>query len=160
MSVPAQRPGKSEQVVRTPRAFLDAVECRFGDIQWDLAATRDNCVAPNSLSYFGPDHVTPDNRDGLAAPWEAGCLHWCNPPFDNIKAWTARAASIGSRVLMLLPASIGSEWFAKHVHGKAYVLALRQRLTFVGHSHPYPKDLMIAVYGFGLTGFDVWRWQG
>lgn len=31
---------KSEQDVRTPRDFLDAIENRFGKIDFDLAATQ------------------------------------------------------------------------------------------------------------------------
>lgn len=162
MTVPAQKPGRSEQIVCTPKDFIESVENRFGLLEWDTAATCENSVVRGHLplSYFGPDHENEYNRDGLTASWDAGCLHWCNPPFDNIKAWTAKAAlNPQARVLMLLPASIGSEWFAKCVHGKAYVLALRKRLTFVGHKHAYPKDLMLAVYGFGLTGFEVWDWS-
>ncbi len=159
MTLPDQKPGRSEQTVCTPRDFLDAVENRFGRIQWDCAATRDNGVTHNMLSYFGPDHVNPDNRDGLTALWTSDCLHWCNPPFSKIGPWVEKAASSGANVLMLLPASVGSEWFAAHVHRKAYVLALSPRLTFNGHTDPYPKDLMLLVYGAGLYGFDCWRWK-
>ena len=42
--MPAQKPGSSKQDYSTPRAFLDAVEKRFGRIKWDLAAHERNHV--------------------------------------------------------------------------------------------------------------------
>jgi len=62
-------------------------------------------------------------------------------------------------VLMLTPASIGSEWFQRYVHRKAMVLGLSPRLHFVGAADPYPKDCMLSCFGFGVTGFDIWRWD-
>ena len=64
----------------------------------------------------------------------------------------------GSRILLLVPASIGANWFAEHVHQRAYVLALQGRLTFDGHTQSFPKDLILAVYGWG-PGFGVWSWR-
>lgn len=57
------------------------------------------------------------------------------------------------------PASIGSNWFAEHVHRRALVLGLNgPRLKFEGSPDPYPKDLMLVCYGES-PGFDVWRWR-
>ena len=39
------------------------------------------------------------------------------------------------------------------------VLGLSPRLTFEGETDAYPKDLMLSVFGFGLHGFDTWRWR-
>lgn len=58
---------------------------------------------------------------------------------------------------LLVPASVGSRWFAEHVHGWARVLALSGRLSFDGIA-PFPKDLILAVYG-EPPGFDVWDWR-
>jgi hypothetical protein len=49
-------------------------------------------------------------------------------------------------------------WFAQHVHDKALIVALRPRLTFVGHATPFPKDIILAIFG-EQPGFDTWRWQ-
>jgi hypothetical protein len=38
------------------------------------------------------------------------------------------------------------------------VLPLNPRLTFVGEKDPYPKDLMLSCFGFGVTGCKQWRW--
>lgn len=158
---PAQKPGKSEQVVETPADFLEAVHDRFGAngaFDLDLACSEGNCKGRRGLF---------DRDDSLKADWDQrdnpGGLAWCNPPFGDLAPWVAKAAAStspdrGGRILVLVPASIGSRWFADHVHGKALVLALSPRLTFVGHTAPYPKDLMLLVYGTH-PGFDVWRWK-
>lgn len=156
--VPAQKPGRSEQIVRTPRVLLDAVQERFGAFDVDLACTKANCVAP-----FGYMHDA--GRDSLACDWSfehPGAFAWLNPPFANIAPWACAAsihAAKGMRIAMLVPASVGANWFAEWVHGKAYVLALSPRVTFVGHKAPYPKDLILCMYGHGLHGFDTWRWS-
>lgn len=154
--MPEQKPGRSVQVVRTPREFLDAVEARFSPLTWDLAADEINHVTPGwhgSGAKWG---------DSLIAPWsEISGLLWLNPPYGNIAPWAdkcALAASHGARIAFLVPASVGSNWFAEHVDGKALVLFLRPRLTFVGHTQSYPKDLILALYG-EKPGYECWRWK-
>ena len=153
MSQPKQKPGKSEQIVCTPRVLLDAVEARFGAIKYDLACSEANKVCPDAYSVEA-------SGDSLGCMWPLADdgLCYLNPPYGNITPWAKKAHGSSARIAMLVPASIGSNWFRDHVHGKAYVLALNPRVTFVGHSAAYPKDLILAVYGHGLTGFDVWRW--
>ncbi len=162
---PRIRKGRSNQVVGTPRAFIDAVERRFGDITWDLAATADNSVCGDGSSrYFGPDHFDEDYRDSLKKDWlyvTEGTL-WLNPEFANIAPWAAKAETTRHRIgwtLMLVPASVDAEWYWKHVHGKAFVMPLRGRLTFRGSADPYPKGLILAAYGFGVVGFEPWKWK-
>lgn len=152
---PSVRRGKSKQDYGTPWEFISAVERRFEPLVVDLACTRENSKAPNGLCY--PD------QDAFAVDWsELGGGLWCNPPFADIEPWAEKMANEcehrESFAFLLVPASIGTDWFAKHVAGRAYVLGLSPRLTFEGCEDPYPKDLMLAVYGFGLHGFDTWRW--
>lgn len=165
MSGPRVTSGEdSKQEVGTPRAFLDAVEERFGVIDWDLAADASNAVTGK---YLGPGSHR--GEDSLAVDWAMlpgafdGRL-WLNPPFGKIAPFAEKCAeqapSIAGPILMLVPASIGTEWFARHVHRKALVLALRPRLTFVGHKDPYPKDLMLVVFGrWVVPAFDAWKWN-
>lgn len=162
--MPAQKPGRSVQEVGTPREFLDAVEGRFGKIAIDLAALASNRV---TQVYCGPDHAKTADRDALSpmCQWNwsyTDGLRWLNPPYANIGDWAAKCAeqsAIGPcRIALLVPASVGTNWFAEHVDRKALVLFLRPRLTFVGHSSPYPKDLMLAVYG-ERPGYECWRWR-
>lgn len=157
MSEPKQKPGKSKQDYGTPWELIRAVERRFGSISVDLAATPDNAKVPS--------FITPENNS-LNIPWSTrfpGCLGWLNPPFADIDPWAAKclaeASSPGGfRVVMLTPASVGSNWFRNHVHRNALVLALSPRITFEGTKDPYPKDCMLSVFGTGEIDFDVWRW--
>ena len=132
-----------------------AVEKRFGRIRFDLAATYDNAVCEQ---WFDIEH------DSLEQDWTQliGVL-WLNPPFGDIPRWAAKckaSAGPGRRILMLTPASIGTNWFAEHVHGTALVLGLNPRLKFIGEKDAYPKDLMLSVWADpSWNKFDVWRWK-
>jgi len=156
--MPAQKPGRSKQDYATPRPFLDAVERRFGPIRWDLAAHAGNPVVPD---YYGPGSKR--GEDSFAQAWSLqGGVLWLNPPFSDIAPWAEKAAdegSRGARVVMLVPAAVGSNWFAEHVHHRALVLAIRPRLCFDGVD-PYPKDLILVCHGPWIApGFDCWRWK-
>lgn len=165
MGMPQQKPGRSKQDYGTPPDFIQAVERRFGALAVDLAARQDNKKAPRC--------VTPED-DSLSVNWGIifGRLNcWLNPPFADIEPWAAKCAhhapmfaERGGRILFLVPASVGANWYADHVHNKALVLGLQGRLCFDGKD-PYPKDCILAVFGRGepgfenRVGFDVWRWR-
>lgn len=153
MSEPRQKPGKSKQDYATPWKFIRAVEARFGALAWDLAANADNAKASEFYT---------EGDNSLLQPWHRlqGNL-WLNPPFGDIAPWARKCAESrgeGRRIFLLTPASIGSCWFADYVHGRALVLGLSPRMKFEGAKDPYPKDLMLCVYG-RPPGFDVWRWD-
>lgn len=157
--MPAQRPGRSEQVVCTPFVFLEAVlrrlHCdRFG---WDLAATEENSVTGPARCF------TPDD-DALIRPWPTlEGWNWCNPPYANIRPWVTKAweeAGKGAHTVLLVPASTGSNWWRDWVVGKAYITFLNGRVTFTGHTKPYPKDLALLIYApFVEGGSTVWSWK-
>jgi phage N-6-adenine-methyltransferase len=135
-------------------AFVRACEARFGSFDLDLAASTENAKAP----YFYTRE-----EDTFTKDWGLGDrTQFLNPEFADIEPYVAKlAAECRHRrglTLLLTPASIGCAWFSRHVLGKAVVLGLSPRLTFEGTTAPYPKDLMLSVYGFGLHGFDQWRW--
>ena len=158
MSPPAQRPHRSEQLVETPADFLEAVTDRFGHLEFDLACSEENKKAEHGFNF--PD------INALTTTWSACStnLCWLNPPYEDIESWVKKCsvestAFTSGRILLLVPASVGSEWFRKYVHGHAYVLALSPRLKFVGHTSSYPKDLMLCIYGGKVPGFNCWRWK-
>lgn len=168
MAEPAQKPGRSKQDYRTPDNFLEAVRRRFGPLAWDLASDGMNSVADLAGHLPPTEHCFMPETDALARDWwepdtdlKGGWL-WLNPPFGEISKWAAKCAEEserGARILFLVPAAIGANWFRDHVHGRAYVLGLNGRLCFDG-KNPYPKDLMLCVYGSGVgPGFDVWNWR-
>ena len=59
---------------------------------------------------------------------------------------------------LLVPASVGSNWWMHWVHQRASVRFLNPRVTFIGHAQGYPKDLALCVYD-GKFGYECWRWK-
>ena len=88
---------------------------------------------------------------------------WVNPPFARLGPWVEKCAweshEQGLRIAALLPADVGTEWFATHVAGKAHELFLRPRPIFVGETAPYPKDLMLCLYDGPRIGYTTWDWR-
>lgn len=152
---PTVRRHKSVQEVATPEEFMIAIEKRFGEVQFDLAASANNTKA---TCYFTKE------QDALKQDWhKIGKLCYLNPEFSDIAPWASKCvteSNLGCEILMLVPASVGTNWFRDFVHRKSFVFFLNGRIQFVGHKHPYPKDLMLCAYGFsGMIGHDIWTWQ-
>jgi len=155
----------SEQVVGTPRELLNAVESRFGKLDFDIAATPENCVVPRYMGdlthFFGPGSARA--ADALAEDWSVldGNL-WLNPPFADIKPWARKCAETTTgpttrRIFFLVPLTTAN-WACDYVHGKALVLGLAPRVKFTNHKTAFPKDLMLAVYGESPK-FETWKWK-
>ena len=160
MAGAAHNRGKSKQDYATPRDFRDAVSAKFGVPAWDLACSPEN--------QFGPGGITKE-QDSFSVDWHLlGGLLWLNPEFDDIAPWAKKSndeQALGARELMLVPASVGSNWFKKYVHRQAPVLFLNGRLCFDGVA-PYPKDCMLILWGFeqfvtplSNRFYDVWTWK-
>jgi phage N-6-adenine-methyltransferase len=151
--MPAQKPGRSKQNYATPLEFIAAVEKRFGRLTCDLAAEADNAVVPGA--YYN------ERDDSLSRSWTdpiLGARMWLNPPFGDIEPWARKCAEArGRTIYFLVPASVGSNWYAQWVHERALVLFLSPRLSFDG-KNPYPKDCILACYGH-QPGYQTWRWQ-
>lgn len=153
MTMPKQKPSHSKQDYETPSEFIAAVEKRWGKLEIDLACTLENKKAPIP--------ITP-SQDSLSVNWLAWQgRRWLNPEFADIEPWAHKCAwetPAGSSTFLLVPASVGTLWFAFWVFQKARVFFLRPRLTFVGCRDPYPKDLMLCIYG-PQPGFECWDWR-
>lgn len=161
MSMPNQKPGKSKQDYSTPLELLEAVKhrLRIGDFAVDLAASTENAVAPFYLTA---------EEDGLNQSWrnaaedgEGWC--WLNPPYGNIEPWVKKsiieAKEFGCKIVMLVPSSVGSQWWKKFVAPYAYIAHLSPRLTFGGCKDPYPKDTSLLLYTpWGFTGTEYFNW--
>jgi len=143
---------RNDGVYRTPDDFRDAVGDRFGWPAIDLAC--------DTANQFGPEGVTPAD-DSLSLDWAllatVQAYGWLNPPYGDIGAWARKSAESGARVLMLVPASIGANWFRDYVWGRARVYALNGRMSFDG-VNPYPKDLILCDYG-DEPGLEIWTWK-
>ena len=158
--------GESKQDYATPREFIRAVELKFGKIDWDLAASESNAVC---FDWIG------EQQDSFTVDWHKlkppeipglerkGRPHlWLNPPFNNIEPWVRKCAIEwvqGAEISFLVPAAVGSEWYAKYVHHKARVYSVRPRLCFDG-KNPYPKDVVLCRYSaIGSPSFKLWKWK-
>lgn len=145
---------RSKQDYATPPEFIAAVEKRFGLLAFDLAAGPENAKAP---AYYT------ERDDSLKQDWSVltGNL-WLNPPYGNIAAWARKCAERKHDqrwTLLLVPASVGSMWYTRHVYNSAMVYCLTRRITFVGQEDPYPRDLVLAAYGYGAVGISPWEWN-
>jgi DNA (cytosine-5)-methyltransferase 1 len=131
----------------------------------DLAANHKNRVCDH---FFDEEENSLD--DGWAWQDHIATYEWAwlNPPYANIAPWVQKAAnskpflSNYSGIAMLVPASVGANWWRDYVDGQAHVRFLNGRLTFVGHTAPYPKDLALLLYSLSVSykpGYHVWDWR-
>lgn len=159
--MPPQKPGKSVQSVGTPINFLDAVRYRLRivDFAIDLAADKHNRVVKPFYSV---------EDDALVQPWHQVCglgkgWAWLNPEFGAIYPWAEKCweeSQLGAQVAMLVPAAVGSHWWADFVRGHGYATFLQNRIQFIGHPTLYPKDLALILYAPFIAGGDTtWRWN-
>lgn len=144
----------SNQAYQTPPEFLTAVYRKFGinGFQLDAAADANNSIAPTHYD---------EQSNGLLQPWYN--ITWCNPPFANIAPWVEKAwieSEQGVTSFLLVPASVGANWWKNWVHDKAYVMFLNGRITFGGQTDPYPKDCALLIYRTATSGgYNVWSWM-
>lgn len=151
----------SIQGYRTDPAFLSAVERKFATaLTFDLACTRTDRIASATDGFHFPE------QDALASPWPTmpeGTTAWANYPFAKGHAFLRVAAeSPHCRSILLGPASVGSRWFAEHVHGRALVVFLRPRIVFLQpDGTPCPaginRDCALMAYGWP-PGYHCENW--
>jgi phage N-6-adenine-methyltransferase len=153
---PRQKPHRSEQSVETPPELIAAVEHRYGKIDFDLAASKENAKAPR---YFTKAD------DSLSQSWQLGSsvkVAWLNCEFGDARRYAQKcrdeARELRRWTLLLVPMGT-QDWACEYVWGQAYVLKLKGRVTFVNHAQGFPKDLVLAAYGFGVSGEEVWDWR-
>jgi len=156
--MPVQKPGLSKQDYQTPKEFLAAVRLRlripFFDC--DLAADKDNRKSP---VYFYDE-----STDALKQHWRGlGDWLWLNPPYNNITPWVKKAGEEslgGAKIAVLIPASVGANWWRDYVENSCYQLFLNGRITFEGCTTPYPKDCALLLYTpYIRSGNCVWDWK-
>lgn len=159
--------GKGNNNAATPWAFIHPVEQKFGPLACDLAASAANKKAP---------HYVDEATNSLTLNWHvmANCcrtgLLWLNPPFTNITPWARKCAEevqLGARILLLVPASVGANWFWDWVAPYADVYSVG-RMVFDDCwdkdgkliTTPYPKDLILCHYDWSREAGKAGRRTG
>lgn len=146
----------------TPQDFVDWVGYRFGlDLVLDLAADF------NNKKCFG---YISEERDSLTLDWKAEILSmqpyaayaskrtlagWLNPPFKQNPAFAKKAHHEkvnGAKFATLTLSSLGTNWFKDHFKNNALNFILEDRMIFEGETQPYPKELMLSIWGTGMNG--------
>lgn len=167
-SGPTIKRGSSSGDIWTPWEFIRAVEDKFGLLWYDLAATDASAKAVNYITA---------ERDCLLVEWSAlplqndrhSRLLWLNPPYSNITPWAKKCAEESqnsARILLLVPGSIGANWYWNFVEPFADVYSVG-RMVFDNCfdkdgnivTTPYPKDLILCHYDSLLIRKPMQRWK-
>ena len=138
----------------TPPEFFDGINSRFGPFDIDVAASFEN---RKCLKYF--DKEINALQDGLA--WEGRV--WCNPPYNNIGPWVAKAIQQvrernAERVVMLLPAGTCTKWFQLAYENAARIEFVHGRLNFKG-PHALDDGKAAAPTPSMIIVFDLHYWE-
>lgn len=160
MAEPRHNKGRSKQDYATPDDFISAVVKRFGPLAMDLAASPHNAVVE-------PYYTLVD--DSLVQPWinpNHSGFNWLNPEWADIRPWVEKAyketliEEYESKTLVLIPGSIGANWWKHWVHGKCIIHCLNGRLQFKGAPSIYPKDCALLEYrpGCWCNDYRIWTW--
>lgn len=154
-----QNKNESRQIVGTDPRLIEAIEYRWGSLEMDLATVPELAKAP----LF----ITPE-QDSLNynTEWPLDILNYVNPPFNNIEPFARKAAGYRRaygdrfRLLFLLPASIGTRYYAEQCYPYASTIPLIGRPMFQGYESKAGNDHMILDYaGEAGTMQEPWDWE-
>lgn len=164
-SGPTIQRGRSSGDIHTPWSFIRAVEHNWGPLAVDLAATAESTKAPVWID---------EKRNSLSADVGWSVLQgnlWLNPPYSNITPWAKKCAESYNlneqvEIFLLVPASIGANWFWDWVWPYATVYSVGRMVfdnCFDKHGKlvttPYPKDLILAHYTNTTPSRVLQRWH-
>ena len=164
--------GSSEfQAWQTPRPFFEAVERLMVEkyglffdgenpfFELDAAASADNRLAQKFFS---------EERSGLVEEWHGRV--WCNPPYNQLKAFALKAfqesQERGALVALLIPTRTDTAAFQDIVSRAAEIRFIRGRLSFTRPEDQGASDP--AVFPSALVIFDrdakdrrvvFWNWR-
>ncbi len=153
--------------VRTPVELVRAITRRYGKISVDLAATAGDEVEGCDV-YLTPEINSLAQDWGVIARMYPGHL-FCNPPYSKIAPWVAHAARYapqladGQFLFMLIPASVGANYWRDFVDGCAFEQQIG-RVCFDGYKAGSMKDHCLLIYSNDLSREDgnlsrYWDWK-
>jgi hypothetical protein len=169
MAMPKQKPGRSKQNYRTPKNLFTAILQHLGisEFKHDFAADRFNTKAKKFWT------MRDDSLVQRASLWVLACRMgwgWLNPPFGKIRPWAAKCLAVhkrGGKIALLVPASVGSNWYRDYIHEQpgVQVTFLNGRPCFDGKAG-FPKDVMLVLFTGNTNPFntnvfapEVWSWK-
>lgn len=166
MSGPSIDRANSSGDIWTPWEFIHAIIKRFSALSVDLTGSEINRKAPRVITA---------EMNSLKCDWTGelnGGLGWDNPPFGNITPWTRKHAEErqqGANTLLLVPGSIGANWYWDFVEPYAHVLSVGRmcfdncfdRKTGELVTTVYAKDLILCHYEPNVAPrrMERWRWK-
>lgn len=123
----------------TPQDLFNRLNDQY-HFQTDVCAIAENAKCKH---YFTPE------QDGLSQPWTGVC--WCNPPYGReIHKWVAKAVAdtttLGSKVVMLLPARTDTKWFHDFCLPYGKITFIKGRLKFGDSKNAAPFPSMIVEF--------------
>jgi phage N-6-adenine-methyltransferase len=148
----------------TPQSLVDLIARRFGvNIVIDLAASEEN----KKCHFFIGEQENSLNSEwfvkkAIAGTAQKNICAWLNPPFKSVGPWMEKCkheSEMGCKIISLTLSSLGANWYRDHVEGNALSLVLRDRVIFEGCKDPFPKELMVTLWGFSMTGLGFWSWK-
>ena len=140
----------SKQDWGTPQAFFDALHAQY-QFTIDAAANALNHKLPR---WYGPGG---EREDATAAPWDRNEVYWCNPSYDNQRAFVRQGYDVMTRggvAMFLLPARTDTRLFHDFIWDRELrrpyrgvaVDFLKGRLTFEGAPASAPFPSMVVVF--------------
>lgn len=163
---------KGEQVYTTPADFVDLCERRFGvnfvlDLAADKSNTRCEGFYDKKVNSLQQDWVKGVKMANFILPVTPDIVNldpacWLNPEFKQATPFMRKCATEGQngcKIIALTLSSLGTQWYKRWVKPYAMSYILEDRMIFEGQTAPYPKELMISLFGFGMTGLGWWNWK-
>lgn len=111
---------------KTPKAFYQALDSEF---------------------RFDFDPCPPNPKfDGLSVEW--GHRTFCNPPYNQIAKWVAKAnyeAAKGKTVVLLIPSRTDTKWWHDYCMKAREIRFIKGRLKFddFKNSAPFPSAIVV-----------------
>lgn len=106
------------------------------------------------VQFFDPCPENP-TFDGLSIDWSRDMLNYVNPPYSDLRSWTAKCVveyQKGCEIKLLMPARVSTLYFHRNVLPYASIHFVKGRRKFVSQATGLladgicPFDLIICHY--------------
>lgn len=115
-----------KDIYKTPRNLIERLNLEIGEITLDACANEENKVCEKFISK---------EQNALVSDWTTSGIVFCNPPFSKKDKFVEKAyteSQNGTKIIMLVPASVETQFFKNCKEKAEWILFLSGRLTFEG----------------------------